>query len=117
VGFKYDQPGTKSTKAKLYPGLYTVGSAYNGGKFSDPFTNVPLYLSLTTISFIHGEPGNFPSDRGLEPRSRRTFWHGFCSQRDVQQDQPAADDWVRFSTVPSPSAARMRLPSALSIAT
>ena len=46
VGFVYDQPGTKTTKTKLYPGLYKVGSAYNGGKFADPFTpDVPLYLS------------------------------------------------------------------------
>ena len=52
VGFKYDQPTTKSSKTKLYPGLYKIGSAYNGGKFADPFTNTPLYLSPFTSNYL-----------------------------------------------------------------
>jgi porin len=36
VGFLVDQPGGKNPKDKYYPGLYKVGSAFNGGPFLDP---------------------------------------------------------------------------------
>jgi carbohydrate-selective porin OprB len=48
VGIKIDQPGPgKAVKDKYYPGLYEVGSTYNGGKFTDPFKPVPAYLGDT----------------------------------------------------------------------
>lgn len=36
VGFLVDQPGGKNPKDKYYPGLYKVGSTFNGGPFFDP---------------------------------------------------------------------------------
>jgi len=39
VGFLVDQPGGKNPKDKYYPGLYKVGSTFNGGPFVDPLLN------------------------------------------------------------------------------
>jgi porin len=39
VGFLVDQPGGKNPKDKYYPGLYKIGSSFNGGPFLDPFLN------------------------------------------------------------------------------
>ena len=39
VGFLVDQPGGKNPKEKYYPGLYKVGSSFNGGPFVDPLLN------------------------------------------------------------------------------
>ncbi len=50
VGIKIGQPGPGVVKEKYYPGQYEVGSTYNGGKFTNPFNPVPLYL---------GETGNY----------------------------------------------------------
>jgi porin len=53
VGFKINQPGTgKTAKDKYYTGFYEVGSTYNGGKFTDPFHPVPLYLSPDTGNYV-----------------------------------------------------------------
>jgi len=38
IGFLFDQPGTTKPGRTLYRGLYKFGGAYNGGKFTDPFT-------------------------------------------------------------------------------
>ena len=39
IGFLVDQPGGKNPKEKYYPGLYKVGSSFNGGPFVDPLLN------------------------------------------------------------------------------
>src|SRR5579862_2761273 len=52
IGFLTDQPGGKVSKEKYYPGFYAFGSTYNGGKFSDPFNNTPLYLSPYTGNYV-----------------------------------------------------------------
>ncbi len=50
---KYDQPTAgQPVKDKYYPGQYEVGSTYNGGKFTDPFNPVPLYLSTDTGNYV-----------------------------------------------------------------
>jgi len=38
IGFLVDQPGGKNPKDKYYPGLYKIGSSFNGGRFPDPLT-------------------------------------------------------------------------------
>ncbi len=59
VGIKVDQPGTgKVAKDKYYPGQYEVGSTYNGGKFTNPFNPVPLYLSQDTGNYVVYFMGN-----------------------------------------------------------
>ena len=45
-------PGTAPAKQKYYPGQYEVGSTYNGGKFTNPFDPVPLYLSPDTGNYV-----------------------------------------------------------------
>ena len=74
VGFKIDQPGTgKTAKKKYYPGQYEFGSTYNGGKFTNPFDPVPLYLSQDTGNYVFYFMGNQAvyrmkdsTDRGLD---------------------------------------------------
>jgi porin len=59
VGIKIDQPGTgKLAKEKYYPGQYEVGSTYNGGRFTNPFNPVPLYLSQDTGNYVYYFMGN-----------------------------------------------------------
>jgi carbohydrate-selective porin OprB len=68
VGFMVDQPGGTTTKEKYYPGLYKVGSSYNGGKFTDPFSgkvnggNYLVYFMATQAVF-RPEAG---SNKGLD---------------------------------------------------
>jgi porin len=57
VGFKVGQPGGKILNEK-YPGQYEFGSTYNGGKFTDPFNPVPLYLSPDTGNYLFYFMGN-----------------------------------------------------------
>jgi len=53
VILKINEPGAgKTAKEKYYPGRYEVGSTYNGGKFTDPFNPVPLYLSPDTGNYV-----------------------------------------------------------------
>ncbi len=59
IGIKIDQPGTgKVAKEKYYPGQYEVGSTYNGGRFTNPFNPVPLYLSQDTGNYVVYFMGN-----------------------------------------------------------
>jgi len=58
VGIKFGQPGSGVAKEKYYPGQYEVGSTYNGGKFTNPFNPVPLYLSPDTGNYVVYFMGN-----------------------------------------------------------
>jgi carbohydrate-selective porin OprB len=68
VGFLVDQPGGKNPKEKYYPGLYKVGSSFNGGPFLNPLTG--LYEKKNYLVYFMGNQAifrpNAGSNKGLD---------------------------------------------------
>jgi porin len=62
IGFLVDQPGGTNPKAKYYPGLYKIGSSFNGGHFPDPVTG--LNRSGNYLVYFMGNQAIFRPEAG-----------------------------------------------------